>query len=438
MKIAGLYRMLAINLFLVAATAVYLSYSSGGSHKIIALNGPWKFITGDDARYAHPGYTDAAWETTDLTAPPGAHDGDVGLSGYIPGWTAHGHPGYSGYAWYRMKVSLDTVNKTNLAIAAPAAVDNCYQLFINGSLIGEAGDFSTSTPVTYSIQPRMFVLSEKLTSEKVITIAFRVWMSPASLYAGSGGIHIAPALGDKNEIEKQHKLRWEQTIKGYIVEIILPLMFFLLAITLFALNKTINITASCKWFITGLILLGLVRLNQAVYYWLQIESTHLSDILSSVILRPLVLGSWLMAWRDWFHVPHKWLPKVIVLSTLVYLVFQLLGIAWLWNSVDHAFFRTLGEYTRLVFIVLSFFIVYQGISKDGDRHWLMLLAVLLISIGLFAQEVSALGVTGIWFPYGVGVSRTQYVYAAFIILMYFVLIRKMKMVQPVNVNELRR
>jgi hypothetical protein len=33
---------------------------------------------------------DSGWETMDLTAPPGAHDDDVGLSGFIPGWTAKG------------------------------------------------------------------------------------------------------------------------------------------------------------------------------------------------------------------------------------------------------------------------------------------------------------------------------------------------------------
>src|SRR6185312_8857012 len=114
MKVIDLYRMLAINLLLVAATTAYLSYSSGGSKDVIALNGPWKFITGDNPRYAKATYNDSAWETADLAAPPGAHDDDVGLSGYIPGWAAKGHPNYSGYAWYRMKIPLDSLTGNNL------------------------------------------------------------------------------------------------------------------------------------------------------------------------------------------------------------------------------------------------------------------------------------------------------------------------------------
>jgi hypothetical protein len=165
----------------------------------------------------------------------------------------------------------------------------------------------------------MFLLPENVKKEKDITIAFRVWMSSAALNQGSGGIHIAPTLGEKTAIKKKYRFQWEQTIKGYIVEVILPVMFVLLAITMFLLNRSRKQTQSCKWFITALVLVGLIRLNQAVYFWFQIESGQQSSVVGTVILRPLVLGSWLMAWREWFdlHKP-RWLPKIIALLTLLY------------------------------------------------------------------------------------------------------------------------
>ena len=43
------------------------------------LDGVWRFRTGDDPRWADVATDDRAWETIDLTAPPGSHDGDVGL-----------------------------------------------------------------------------------------------------------------------------------------------------------------------------------------------------------------------------------------------------------------------------------------------------------------------------------------------------------------------
>src|SRR6185369_6020667 len=363
--------------------------------------------------------------TMDLTAPAGAHDDDVGLSGFIPGWSASGHPNYSGYAWYRLTVPLDGITGNDLVLAAPAAVDDAYQLFINGSLLGNAGDFSGSVPIIYSIQPRMFPLPQNVRNERNITIAFRVWMSSASLGPDAGGIHIAPAIGEKAHIETQYKFQWEQTIKGYIVEVVLPIMFILMAITILLLNRNRELTArSSKWFITALVLLGLVRLNQAVYFWFQIENSHQAVILGTAILRPLMLGSWLMAWWEWFdlHRP-KWLPKAIAILALLYVATQLLGLSWITNSLIHAHYQTIVDYLRLLLLALTLFILYKGMRKQGMKDPLVLLAALLLTIGLFPQEVSQLNVIpGIWFPFGVGVSRGQFCYAAFVLMMYLSLI----------------
>jgi hypothetical protein len=76
------------------------------------LYGPWKFTVGDSPidpktgrpLWAEPGFDDSHWETVDLTPKDGAVDPSNGTSSYVPGWTAKGHPGYWGYAWYRIRV----------------------------------------------------------------------------------------------------------------------------------------------------------------------------------------------------------------------------------------------------------------------------------------------------------------------------------------------
>ena len=425
-----LYAMLVITLGLIAGVVGYLSHSTTTEEalrtdkNVMPLDGPWKFIAGDDLQYALPNYDDSGWETIDLTAPLGAHDDDVGLSGFVPGWAAKGHPNYSGYAWYRLTVPLDGITGNDLALAAPPAVDDVYQLFVNGSLLGSAGDFSGTVPIIYSIQPRMFLLPQNVKNEKNITIAFRVWMSSASRGPDAGGIHIAPALGEKTQIEKKYRFQWEQTIKGYIVEVVLPIMFILLAITIFFIDRSSEPTRSSKWFITALVLLGLVRLNQAVYFWFQIESSRQAVILGTAILRPLMLGSWLMAWWEWFDLQRpKWLPKIIAVLALLYLAIQLLGISWVTNSLLHEHYSTIVDLLRLGLLALMLFIIYRGIRKNGTRDLLVLLALIMLTIGLFPQEVSQLQVIpGIWFPYGVGVSRGQFAYAAFVLVMYLILI----------------
>ena len=52
--------------------------------------------------------------------------------------------------------------------------------------------------------------------------------------------------------------------------------------------------------------------------------------------------------------------------------------------------------------------------------------MLLISVGQYAQELSAIGIQGIWFPYGTGVSRTQFAYAAFDIVLFVLLLRRLR------------
>ncbi|HEY4326056.1 MAG TPA: hypothetical protein VGN20_18850 [Mucilaginibacter sp.] len=423
------YLFTSANLFFLQLLIVMLFVFSNvnaaavrGDQPIIILNGPWKFKTGDNLRWANPNFNDSEWETVDLTAPEGAHDGDVGLTGYVTGWTAKGHPNYSSYAWYRLKISLDGMEGNVLAIAGPPAVDDAYQVFINGSLLGNAGDFSGPVPVAYSIQPRMFLLPDSMRKGKEITIAFRVWADAATISQGSdlGGIHIAPELGRKNEIEKKYNYRWGQTIKGYIVEVALFATFIALAITILILRGPVN---PYKWFIIALILLGMVRLNQAFYYWLQIETAHEIDIVTLVILMPLVLGSWLMAWCGWFKLDRPvWIRPTIIALTLIYMCAQLLKLQWLFYAIPHSAFQEISDYTRLLIALLLVWIIYLSIKKHGKEGWLFLPAVLLISTGLFAQEISALHIQGIWFPYGVGVSRTQYAYAAFSIVMFILLI----------------
>src|SRR6476660_10060137 len=55
------------------------------------LDGSWRFHTGDDPHWADAKIDEGGWETVDITALPGSHDGDVGLPDYVGGWMAHGH-----------------------------------------------------------------------------------------------------------------------------------------------------------------------------------------------------------------------------------------------------------------------------------------------------------------------------------------------------------
>jgi hypothetical protein len=200
----------------------------------VPLYGPWKFTVGDspiDSKtgkplWAEPEFDDSKWETVDLTPKDRTIDPNTGQSGYVPGWTAKGHPSYSGYAWYRIQVRVQVRTQPGrgeeLALAGPADVDDGYQFFDNGELRGHFGDFTGTSPVVYATRPMLFPLATANSREAIpvqdVTghnapnalglveqthvqahvLAFRLWMEPITpvLQSDTGGLHTAPVLGE--------------------------------------------------------------------------------------------------------------------------------------------------------------------------------------------------------------------------------------------------
>jgi hypothetical protein len=414
---------------LIAPTAIAIGES------VVALNGPWKFHTGDDLRWADPNFDDSAWETVDLTAPPGAHDSDVGLSGYVPGWAGHGHRGYWGYAWYRLRMSVSAPAGDRLALTGPPDVDSAYQVFFNGELLGSAGKFNGSTPVAYSIQPRLFSLPQSLAltareSGGSVVLAFRVWMGAWGLDdPEGGGIHIAPTLGETRSVTARYDLQWLETINGYIVEVVEALLFILLAVMACSLMAFDRPNRAYLWISAALLLTAMYRANQAIFFWGQFETVHEAELVSIVLLTPLALGAWTMAWRAWFKLDDlAWMPVTVGVITSLYIGAQFVAGSWFYGALPHGAVSAAGFIStcvRLLFVLLTLVIVYGGMRQQGREGWLSLLAMILVSIGLFAQELSSLHIPGIWFPFGTGVSRTQFAYVAFDVVFFALLLRQL-------------
>jgi len=135
----------------------------------------------------------------DLTPKAGSFDPISGTSSYVPGWTAKGHAGYSGWAWYRIRVRADASPGEKLALAGPADVDDGYQVFANGRLLGSFGRFPPTggPPVIYASQPRMFLLPPADTGNATQVLAFRVWMEPSTLTVEPDAGGMIPPSGAK-------------------------------------------------------------------------------------------------------------------------------------------------------------------------------------------------------------------------------------------------
>jgi len=398
---------------------------------VVPLTGPWKFHVGDDTHWAEPNFDDSSWENVDLTPPPGAHDDDVGLSGFVPGWGARGHAGYAGYAWYRLHISPNAPREMSLSLAGPPSVDNAYQIFLNGKRLGGSGDFTGATPIAYSAQPRLFSLPTSLGDNRDAVLAFRVWMGAWSLGdPTAGGIHIAPVLGERSAVTAQYKLQWLETFDGYIVEVVEALLFLLLACMGMSLKLFDNSDRAYSWFAVALVLIALYRANQAFFFWAQLETVHEFELFIVVLLFPSIAGAWLMAWRSWFRLSSRaWLPKAVGVLTLTYMCAEFLSRSWFHGAFPHALvaaFSAVIVVVRLSLLALLALIVYDGIRERGREGCYALPALLAIATGLFARELSYLHVRGIWFPFGTGVSRTQYAYAVFHVALAVLFVRRLR------------
>ena len=414
---------------LALAEAAQVAHVTLG-HSTVPLNGLWRFHVGDDPRWSTPDFDDSSWEAVDLTPLAGSHDGDVGLPGYVSGWSPRGHAGYTGYAWYRLKVSVDGSAENPLYLAGPTLVDSTYQLYVDGKLLGGSGTFTGTRPTVFGVRPSVFPLpSSSSAGTRTYLIAIRVWMDPIDAGEDNGGIHVAPIIGDAAGIDALHKVQWLQTFKGYVVDAVEPIAFVLLALMVFGLISC-RTEDSYRWLAAALILLALLRANQAVFYWSDVLSLHCSDIGTTVILRPLVLATWTLAWRDWFGVNrYSWLRNAVGALTVVYLVFALLARPWFMPDTPQGLkvaADTMVEVVRVAFAALYLWIIGLGVIRSAKPStYLAALAAILVGIGLFATELNALGVPGIWFPYGTGVARGQYAYAAFIPLLFLLILKRL-------------
>ncbi|HKE93537.1 MAG TPA: hypothetical protein VKB34_04460, partial [Povalibacter sp.] len=171
------------------------------------LDGPWQFHTGDDPRWADVDADDSAWEKIDLTPALGSHDGDVGLPDYVGGWMAHGHPDYTGYAWYRRAVTVPAA-PSSWDILGPTLVESGYELYWNGHLLGGSGRLGPN-PRMVGTRPLLFEIPADATGTRGV-LAIRAYLPPGSgTSPDGGGLHSAPILAPRPLSEALHRVQWQ-------------------------------------------------------------------------------------------------------------------------------------------------------------------------------------------------------------------------------------
>ncbi len=374
---------------------------------VVALTGPWKFHIGDDPNWADPNYDDSQWETVDLTPTRQTTVPGVPIPGFVTGWQARGHRGYSGYAWYRMRVHI-TGADDSLTLLGPEWFDSAFQVSANGRLVGSFGDFSGPVPELYEGNPSRFSLHPfeyGREPDGSTLIAFRFYMPAASLeHPVTGGMHGPPRIGLPTAATADFHMQWEREYRRLASAFAAALLFFIFAVLvtmIFAFSRT---EKTLLW-----------PLSACIFQFIQfalIISTNarwMSEVRLEALIgfANLVAGFlWLLTWWAYFGLQTKrWLFKTILglailnLAALEFFTIVLrIGRA---SPVLLVAQRISGLCTgSAVFLVMAT-IAWLGWKGAERRQWPLFLALFFQSFQVFEPWMALLHMRTAWQPFGV-------------------------------------
>jgi Stage II sporulation protein E (SpoIIE) len=407
---------------------------------VVPLYGPWKFTVGDSPidpathapLWAQPDFDDSLWETVDLT-PKGILDPLGGFADYVKGWTALGHPGYTGYAWYRIRVQVAAQPGQKLALAGPSYVDDAYQLYNDGTLVGSFGKFTGNQPTFYFTEPMMFDLPTPAADSPVRVLAFRFWMAPDTLVtqADTGGMHTAPLLGDATAVSAGYQLRWLEPLRAQIAGVLEGLLFLLLAGVAFSLTRFDRSDPVYVWMGSVFLFITANSILVIIATWTQTLGAIADLVLQDGIISPLLLGAWVMVWWVWFRLQRPtWVPRVVALLTLGFMISTVIGEHLLYPLIPISvadIFHIVSIVVRLALLVVLILVVFWGIRRQGAEGWLVLPAVVLLIVSLFTNELLLLRIRINWFPFGLRFSLTQTANLLLTVVLFVLLLRRLSL-----------
>ncbi len=361
------------------------------------LNGPWKFAIGDNPQWSQPEFNDSSWQDYTVDAQHPVETATEALNNEeLPGWQRHGHPGYTGYAWYRIRVQAPP-SAQGLAVLMPRYVDDGYEVYINGRKIGSLGKLDGWRTLYYS-QPEVFPIPHSAMKEGVPNLlAIRVWSmrwgALPSEHNLDGGLRGVPLLGPTGLLRllRQGELNgmWATLWPGWL---------------LFGLFSSVGLISLFLFFFSR---------SQSEYLWAGISLTSLGLLVGFESIAPATripfqfseVAQTLTDWVGLYALPlagmhllgvskKLWrrlnygLMLVNLAHSLLYYAIQLgfLAPTVVNDRVTHFAFLAivLGEALLLLAIAID------GLRTIGRKAWLPLTPGLVFACGLIAQASAPL------------------------------------------------
>ena len=334
------------------------------------LNGVWLQQTGDNPRYADPGYDDSQWTSVNMPQPI--------------------QPGPYGYTWYRLRIQLPPTDRP-LAIAIGPRFP-AYEVFANGVKIGSFGGRLDAIAGQHFTRLEGFALPK---GEPAIVIAIRSseWLANFGVQAGppaAGVSWIGTAEAIDLKLTSARFIRLERSLWMRVLCAGLGfggLFFVMLALTRtgdreflwcgllllasmlnrlyqipnalpFASRVTVGILndiSQSAWLVCWVLLLSAIFRNRAskwvwivagIYIgiyniflfeshveWVRFHSQHLRSLMIAVSLVAIPLIYYLLGWRGRKPSKSEWFTHFTLLAYLATNSFQ--NLAGVFNFGPH-------------------------------------------------------------------------------------------------------
>jgi hypothetical protein len=216
-----------------SATVAASNTVSASLHRIMELDGPWRFQVGDDPDgrlgWADPGFDDSVWPTVVLSKS----------------LADQGFDSYTGYGWYRMRLEPQQLALFNnpsgnpqLDLLLTGFSVGQFTAYVNGVEAGHTRGM-TDNPDMYESPPLVVHLS-RAGADGTIVLAIRTWAG-ASLPIQHGlldKVELGAPYDIADKLTEATEHRWDQQAIAGLVVSFLFLCVALLGATLYVAQRS--------------------------------------------------------------------------------------------------------------------------------------------------------------------------------------------------------
>jgi len=144
--------------------------------RVASLSGYWKFSVGDNEAWIDPKFDDSNWDEIRVQQ----------------NWESQGYDGYNGYAWYRKSFTFSSFPGNQQMYLVLGNIDDCDEVYLNGTLIGKSGSFPPDYSTAYGIERKYPISAHILNPAGNNLLAVRVYdgIQDGGIVGGRLGIFI--------------------------------------------------------------------------------------------------------------------------------------------------------------------------------------------------------------------------------------------------------